>query len=178
MAAPRGDVARRRVGGGWSLVGFLAVTYGVAFIGALASSDAGSVYRSLERPGWAPPAWLFGPVWTVLYATIAIAAWLVVRSAPPPSPSPIGARERAGVRPALFWWSVQLLLNLLWTPLFFGAGQYGLALLDIVLLLGAITVTVALFRRASRTAAFLLLPYAVWVAYAAALNAAIWRLNA
>ncbi|MFD3873041.1 TspO/MBR family protein [Streptomyces sp. NPDC058623] len=186
MAGSRGDVSRRRAGSGWWLVGFLVVTYAVAFVGALASADAGSVYRSLERPGWAPPAWLFGPVWTVLYAMIAIAAWLVVRSASSPSPRPNGARVRGGerhqgregVRPALVWWSVQLLLNLLWTPLFFGAGRYGLALLDIVLLLAAIAVTVALFRRASRTAAFLLLPYLVWVAYAAALNAAIWRLNA
>ncbi|MER6253341.1 TspO/MBR family protein [Streptomyces sp. NPDC001584] len=143
------------------------MTYGVAFAGALASADAGTVYRSLERPSWAPPAWIFGPVWTVLYATIAIAAWLVWRRP-----------DRPRVRRALTWWSAQLLLNLLWTPLFFGARRYGFALADIVLLLGAIGVTAALFRPLHRTAAALLLPYLLWVAYATALNAAIWHLAA
>ncbi|WP_314245913.1 TspO/MBR family protein [Streptomyces kutzneri] len=143
------------------------MTYGVAFAGALASADAGAVYRSLERPSWAPPAWVFGPVWTVLYATIAIAAWLVWH-----------CPDRPRVRRALTWWAAQLLLNLLWTPLFFGARQYGLALADIVLLLAATGVTAGLFRPLHRTAAALLLPYLLWVAYATALNAAIWHLNA
>ncbi|MFJ6483544.1 MULTISPECIES: TspO/MBR family protein [unclassified Streptomyces] len=157
---PHGAGSRR------ALAAFLVATYGVAFAGALASADAGEVYRSLERPPWAPPAWVFGPVWTVLYATIAIAGWLVWR-----------CPDRPGVRRALTWWSAQLLLNLLWTPLFFGARRYGFALADIVLLLAAIGVTAALFRPLHRTAAALLLPYLLWVAYATALSAAIWHLN-
>ncbi|MET9605905.1 TspO/MBR family protein [Streptomyces sp. NPDC006512] len=150
-----------------ALAAFLAVSYGVAALGALASADAGEVYLSLERPAWAPPGGLFGPVWTVLYATIAVAAWLVWRRP-----------DRPRVKGALAWWSVQLLLNLAWTPLFFGARQYGLALLDIVLLLVTLAVTVGRFHRLDRAAAFLLLPYLLWVAFATALNAAVWHLNA
>ncbi|WP_423832477.1 TspO/MBR family protein [Streptomyces manipurensis] len=164
---PVPPVHRRRARSLGALLLFMAVSYGVAALGALASADAGAVYGALERPPWAPPAWLFGPVWTVLYATIGIAAWLVWRHP-----------DRARARTALVWWSVQLALNLAWTPLFFAAGQYGLALLDIVLLLAALCVTVVQFRRTSPRAALLLLPYLLWVAYAAALNASIWRLNA
>lgn len=105
-------------------------------------------------------------MWTVLYAAIAVAAWLVWRHP-----------DRLRVRGALAWWAVQLVLNLAWTPLFFGARQYGLALLDIVLLLAAVTTTLGLFRRLSRAAALLFVPYLLWVAFATALNAAVWQLN-
>ncbi|MEV7728626.1 TspO/MBR family protein [Streptomyces sp. NPDC087917] len=142
------------------------MSYGVAALGALASADAGDVYGALDRPAWAPPAWLFGPVWTVLYATIGVAAWLVWRHS-----------DRQRVRRALTWWSVQLVLNLAWTPLFFAARQYGLALLDIVLLLAALGTTMFRFRRLSPAAALLLVPYLLWVAFATALNASIWQLN-
>ncbi|MBB6436042.1 TspO/MBR family protein [Streptomyces candidus] len=147
------------------LLGLLAVCFAVAGIGAWASADAGSVYRSLDRPDWAPPGWLFGPVWTVLYATIAVAAWLVLR------------RPAGSVRPAMTWWSVQLALNLAWTPLFFAAGEYGLAFLDICLLLVALAVTMVMFARHRRSAALLLVPYAAWVTFAAALNLSIWLSN-
>ncbi|WP_329192273.1 MULTISPECIES: TspO/MBR family protein [unclassified Streptomyces] len=158
---------RGRGAGSWgALAAFLVVTYGVAALGALAAADAGQVYSSLEKPSWAPPAWLFGPVWTLLYALIAVGAWLVWRHP-----------NRPRVRSALVWWWVQLVLNLAWTPLFFGAGQFGLALLDIGLLLGAVGVTSVLFHRLDRAAALLLGPYVAWVAFAAALNAAIWWLN-
>ncbi|MFD7027269.1 TspO/MBR family protein [Streptomyces sp. NPDC059917] len=142
------------------------MTYGVAALGALASADAGEVYAALERPDWAPPASLFGPVWTVLYAMMAVAAWLVRRHP-----------DRSSVRRALVWWSVQLALNLAWTPLFFAGRRYGLALLDIALLLAALTTTVLLFRRLSRLAGLLLVPYLLWVVFATALNASIWQLN-
>ncbi|MFD7136371.1 TspO/MBR family protein [Streptomyces sp. NPDC059894] len=145
---------------------FLGLCYAVAALGGVAAADAGSTYTSLERPAWAPPSWLFGPVWTVLYATIAVSAWLLVRVRPP-------ARAAA----ELTAWGAQLALNLAWTPLFFTAGQYGLAFLDICLLLGALATTMLLFRRTSRPAALLLVPYALWTLYAAALNLAIWRLN-
>ncbi|MFF7765252.1 TspO/MBR family protein [Streptomyces massasporeus] len=144
----------------------LAVCYAVAALGGAAASDAGSTYRSLDRPSWAPPSWLFGPVWTVLYATIAVSAWLVLRR-----------RSLAETTVEVVVWSAQLALNLAWTPLFFGAGRYGLAFLDICLLLAAIATTMLLFRRRSPAAALLLVPYALWVLYAAALNFAIWQLN-
>ncbi|MCC9158339.1 tryptophan-rich sensory protein [Streptomyces parvulus] len=148
------------------LLGLLGVCYAVAAIGGLASADAGGTYQSLDRPSWAPPASLFGPVWTVLYGTVAVAAWLYLR------------RPAAPVRPAMVWWAVQLGLNLAWTPLFFAAGQYGLAFADICLLLLALTATIIAFGRHRRAAALLLLPYAAWVAYAAALNLDLWLDNA
>ncbi|MEU8461389.1 TspO/MBR family protein [Streptomyces sp. NPDC029003] len=165
--APMPPPARPHGSRRWrALAGFLAVSYGVAALGALASADAGEVYAALARPAWAPPAWLFGPVWTVLYGMMAIAAWLVERQP-----------NRLRVRRARMWWSVQVTLNLAWTPLFFAARRYGLALLDIVLLLAALATTVVLFRRLSRTASLLLVPYLLWVCFATALNAAIWQLN-
>ncbi|WP_432075998.1 TspO/MBR family protein [Streptomyces wuyuanensis] len=144
----------------------LAVCYAVAALGGVAASDAGGTYRSLDRPAWAPPSWLFGPVWTVLYALIAVSAWLVLRR-----------RPLSESRSELVLWSAQLAFNLAWTPLFFAAGQYGLAFLDICLLLAALGATMLLFRRSSRAAALLLVPYALWVLYAAALNLALWQLN-
>jgi tryptophan-rich sensory protein len=102
-------------------------------------------------------------VWTILYAMIAVAGWLVWR--------------RTGWSTALTAYAVQLGLNAIWTPIFFGAGQYGWALVDIVVLWFAIGATVALFWRESRLAAALLLPYWAWVTFATALNAAIWWAN-
>ncbi|MFF5387695.1 TspO/MBR family protein [Streptomyces sp. NPDC013012] len=157
---------RGRQGPQWPvLLGLLAVCYAVAALGGLASADAGDTYDALDLPTWAPPGWLFGPVWTVLYGTIAVAAWLVLRN--PHGPT----------RTAMTWWSVQLLLNLAWTPLFFTADEYGLAFLDICLLLAALLTTTILFARHRRAAALLLVPYALWVAFASALNLAIWLSN-
>ncbi|MFJ6794929.1 TspO/MBR family protein [Streptomyces sp. NPDC091268] len=145
-----------------ALAAFFVLAYAVAAAGALASSNAAEVYASLDRPAWAPPAWLFGPVWTVLYATIAVAGWLVWRRAGDP-----------GRRRALAWWGVQLVLNLAWTPLFFGARRYGLALVDILFLVTAVVVTLRLFHRIDRSAGLLLIPYLAWVCFATALNGAL-----
>ncbi|MEU2824110.1 TspO/MBR family protein [Streptomyces bacillaris] len=143
----------------------LILCYAVAGVGAAASGDAGGTYAALDRPAWAPPGWLFGPVWTVLYGTIAVAGWLVAR------------RPAPGRRPALVAWGVQLALNALWTPLFFAAEQYGAAFLDIALLLAAVVTTVLLTARVDRRAALLLVPYLLWVGYAAALNLSLWLNN-
>ncbi|NES16785.1 MULTISPECIES: TspO/MBR family protein [Micromonospora] len=156
----------RRLGRGrkWlALLGFGAAVTVAAAVGGLAARNAEQRYAGLEQPAWAPPAWLFGPVWTVLYALIAAAGWLVWR--------------RVGWGPALWAWVVQLALNALWTPLFFAAGRYGLALAELVLMWLAIGVTVDRFRRISAPAAGLLLPYWAWVTFAGALNLAICRLN-
>ncbi len=146
-----------------ALAGFGAAVAAVAATGGLAASNAPAEYRSLRQPSWAPPAWLFGPVWTALYVMIALSGWLLWC--------------RAGMRPALAWYAVQLLLNAAWAPLFFGAGRYELALADLAALWVAIGVTVALFWRRSRTAALLLVPYWAWVTFAGALNGSIVRLN-
>ncbi|MBM7439679.1 TspO/MBR family protein [Streptomyces sp. HB132] len=164
MTSP-GDTEHPAPGRWLLLLLFLAICSAVAVVGAVAAGDAGSTYTSLRLPGWAPPGWLFGPVWTVLYATIAVAGWLIART------------RRPGSRTALLWWSVQLLLNLAWTPLFFGAGQYGLALVDILLLVTALIVTMVKFARLRTWAAVLLAPYLVWVAYASVLNWSIWSAN-
>lgn len=146
------------------LAGFVAAVAVVALVGGLASASAAEQYAGYAQPSWAPPAWLFGPVWTGLYAMIALSGWLVWR--------------RAGwVMPAHGVYAAQLVLNMLWTPLFFGAGQLGMAFAEILLLLASIAATIVLFARISRLAALLLVPYLAWVAFASALNLAIWQLN-
>ncbi|WP_127542694.1 TspO/MBR family protein [Actinoplanes sp. OR16] len=146
-----------------ALAGFGAAAAAAALIGGLGVAGTASEYQSLEQPPWAPPSWLFGPVWTVLYAMIAVSGWLVWR--------------RTGWSSALNWYAAQLVLNAIWTPIFFGAGQYGLALIDIVVLWVLIGVTIVKFRPISKVAAGLLVPYLLWVTYATALNAAIWSAN-
>ena len=136
-----------------------------AGVGGLAANSAAE-YGSLQQPPWAPPAWLFGPVWTALYALMAVAAWLVWRSGP-----------IAETKGALAGYVAQLLLNAAWTPLFFGLGWRGIALVDIVVLWGVLVATVVLFFRRSPVAGWLLVPYLVWTTFAACLNFAVWQLN-
>ncbi|MGK2867802.1 MAG: TspO/MBR family protein [Mycobacterium sp.] len=137
----------------------------VATLGGLASADAAADYGKLAQPSWAPPSYLFGPVWTVLYVVMAVAAWLIWRANPRWS------------NPAIIAYGVQLALNLLWSPLFFGLGWRGLALVDILLLDIAVAVTIALFWKIHRIAAVMLVPYFGWVLFATALNYAVWSLN-
>jgi translocator protein len=119
-------------------------------------------YRSLDRPRWSPPPGVFGPVWTFLYASLGTAAWMAWRR----RPRPLGA---------LSLYALQLALNGLWTPLFFGARDSGAALVVIIALwVAALATAIALFR-AQVVAGLLLVPYLAWVAFAALLNGAIWR---
>ncbi|WP_028647323.1 TspO/MBR family protein [Nocardiopsis sp. CNT312] len=143
----------------------LAVT-AAALIGALGAADTADRYTELSLPSWAPPSWVFGPVWTVLYALMAVSGWLVWLR-----------RQTPGAVVALALFAVQLLLNAVWTPLFFAAEQRGLAFVDIVALLTVLTVTLVLFFRISRFAGALLLPYWAWTAFALVLNLAVWSLN-
>lgn len=146
-----------------ALAGFGLAAASAALIGTLAVTGTRSRYAALELPGWAPPSWLFGPVWTLLYAMIAVAGWLVW--------------QRVGWRPVLLPYAAQLILNAAWTPIFFGAGRYGWALLDIAAMWLAIVATMVAFWPVSRRAVALLAPYLAWVSFAAALNAAIWAAN-
>jgi len=150
----------------FGLGAWLAICFTAAAIGAAASVQAAPFYQALVRPEWAPPASIFGPVWTVLYALMAISAWWVWRSAP-----------WATTRRPLAVFMLQLGVNALWSWLFFAWHRGGLALVDICVLVILIVVTIALFWRIQRWAALMLLPYLAWVAFATALNAAIWRLN-
>lgn len=147
----------------WALAAFAAAVAIAAAAGGLGVAGTAAEYDSLRQPAWAPPSWLFGPVWSLLYAMIALAGWLVW--------------QRVGFTAPLWLYTAQLVLNALWTPIFFGAGQYGLAFADIAVLWVLIVATIVVFWRIRRAAAALLLPYAVWVTYAAALNLAIWQLN-
>ena len=147
-----------------ALLGWIVLTFCAALTGFFV--QPADFYASLAKPSWAPPGWLFGPVWTVLYLMMAFAAWLVWREG--------GWRVQRG---PLALDLVQLALSALWTPLFFGLRNPGLALAEIILLGAAIVLTGRSFRPVSRLASWLLVPYLVWVVFAAALNFAIWRLN-
>ena len=148
------------------LLGWLAITSIAAAIGALASVEAASFYGELARPSWAPPASWFGPVWSVLYVLMALAAWLVWRV-------PLGARTRT----PLVLYVVQLAANAFWSWLFFGWRLGGLAFTDIVILCALILATLLSFWRVKRLAGALLLPYLCWVIFAAALNWSVWQSN-
>ena len=150
-----------------SLLGFLALCFAVAAAGgAVTASSVHGWYQALAKPPFNPPDWLFAPVWSALYAMIALAGWRLWRR-----------REARAARAALRWWVLQLAFNLAWSFAFFGARLPGLALADIVLLLGALGITIRLAALADRPAAWLLAPYAAWTAFAAVLNASIWYLN-
>jgi len=150
----------------FGLLGWLLVAFAAAAVGGFASASAGEFYRDLVRPSWAPPGWLFGPVWSVLYALMGVSAWLVWR-----------ARGLTGARSALLVFIVQLAANALWTWLFFVWRQGGLAFAEILLLWTLILATIVLFWRVNRLSAVLLLPYLLWVSFASALTLSTWRLN-
>lgn len=148
------------------LVGWLLLVLVAGAIGAAASVQAATFYATLAQPSWAPPATVFGPVWSVLYVLMGIAAWLVWRRG-----------GWAAQRRALTVFVAQLALNALWSWLFFGWHLGAAAMLDIVVLWVLIVVTVAMFWRARPLAGVLLLPYLAWVTFASVLNYAVWQLN-
>ena len=148
------------------LVGWLVLGFAASGIGAIASIRAVSFYGELTQPAWAPPSWVFGPVWTLLYAMMAVAAWLVWRSG--------GFRAN---RSALTLFLVQLAVNALWSWLFFAWHLGAFAFFDILLLWVLIVATLASFWRVRPLAGALLIPYLLWVSFAGALNYAVWQLN-
>jgi len=148
------------------LLGWLLASFATASIGGLASINAAGFCGQLVQPSWAPPPWVFGPVWSVLYILMGVAAWLVWREH--------GFR---GARAALILYAVQLGANALWSWLFFAWHLGAVAFAEIVLLWFLIAATISRFWRLHRAAAILLLPYLAWVTFAAGLNFALWRLN-
>lgn len=148
------------------LLGWLAATFAAGTVGAIASARAASFYAQLSQPAWAPPAWLFGPVWSILYVLMAVAAWLVWREH--------GFR---GAATALWLFAIQLLANALWTWLFFTLHLGALSLAEIVLLWLLIVATIMAFWPLQRLAALLLVPYLAWVGFASALTFSLWQLN-
>ncbi len=158
---------RTRAGDLLGLGGFVALCLAILAIGGWVTADSvGTWYRTLHKPDFNPPDWVFAPVWTLLYLMIALAGWRVWRR--------VGL---SGARAGMVAYLAQLALNLAWSFLFFGGRMIGIALAEIVLLLVAIGVNAVLFWRIDRLAGWLLVPYAAWVAFACVLNFALWRLN-
>ncbi len=149
---------------GLALIGWLLLSFSAAALGGVFMP--GDWYAGLQKPSWNPPNWIFGPVWTALYAMMAVAAWLVWKRG-----------GFANQRTALSLFLLQLFFNALWSPLCFGAKNLGFALVDIGFLWLALTATVVAFYRAYRLAGALLVPYLAWVSFATALNFTLWRLN-
>ena len=147
-----------------ALAGFLALVMLVASSGAV--FRPGAWYETLAKPGWTPPDWLFPVAWTVLYLMIAVAGWLAWRQA---------GLAAAGLAFSLYF--LQLALNAAWSWLFFGLHRMDLALVDVLALWLAIAGTIVAFHAVRPLAAWLLVPYLVWVTYAAALNFTVWRMN-
>ena len=147
---------------GWfGLVVFLVLVAAAALLGGLSTPDAW--FSALQKPSFNPPGWVFGPAWTLLYILMAIAAWRFYRV--------------DGFGLAIGLWLVQLVVNAAWSPLFFGMHRADLALLDIIVLDILVIATIAVFLCKDRIAAWLMLPYLGWIAFATTLNAAIWQLN-
>ena len=143
----------------------LLLSYSAAAIGGLGSVNADNFYESLVRPSWAPPAWLFGPVWSILYTLIAISTWL------------LWLRKRFSVRLPYFVLGAQLVFNALWSWLFF-FWQLGLiAVIEITLLWILIVINAVTFYRISKPAGLLLAPYLCWVSFAAILAIELWLKN-
>jgi len=148
------------------IVGWLAFVFVVAAIGAAGSIDSAQFYSGLARPSWAPPSSVFGPVWSVLYLLMGLAAWLVWRQ-----------DGFAAARVALILFGAQLALNAIWSWLFFAWHRGALALVDVIVLWVLIVATIVSFWRINPLAGALLIPYLLWVSYATALNYSVWRLN-
>ncbi|GAC1318738.1 MAG: tryptophan-rich sensory protein [Chloroflexota bacterium] len=152
-----------------ALAAYLVASFGAAAVGSAVTVPAlDPWYRSLRKPDWTPPDRVFGPVWTILYVLMALAAWLVRRNA---------VRHPARARTALLAWAVQLVLNAAWSATFFGRRDPAAGVVVITALWAALAATIVLAARVSRRAATLLLPYLAWTTFAAALNIAIWRRN-
>ena len=150
------------------LIVSIVVCLGVAGLGGLVTDpQVSDWYAQLAKPKWTPPDWVFGPVWTVLYICMAVSVWLIWRQ---------GGSATAKVPMALF--VAQLVLNSLWSILFFGFQQPGIAAIEIVLMWAAILATIVAFWNRSTSASLLLVPYLAWVTFAVLLNWTIWRMNA
>jgi tryptophan-rich sensory protein len=152
----------------WAALAFVLVCQMAGVVGAVTTETGSSGwYQALEKPGFQPPGWVFGPVWTLLYAMMGLAAWRIAC---------LGT-ARADVRRALLLFGIQLAINAIWSPVFFAWHQVGLALGVLVALWVAIVVTTWAFSRLDRLATALMAPYIAWVSFAVVLNAAILHLN-
>ncbi len=151
-----------------TLLALLFICFFTAWTGAQVSPGIASTewYDQLNKPDWNPPGWVFGPVWTLLYTLMAIAAWRIWLK--------LGFKDG---KKELGFFFLQLILNGLWSQLFFGLQNPGLAFAEIIVLLLVIVYTTMLFFRVDKVAGWLMVPYIVWVAFATVLNGTIWMMN-
>ncbi|GAA4821260.1 tryptophan-rich sensory protein [Marinicella pacifica] len=150
----------------FGLIGWLLISFAASAVGAVASIQAQSFYGELTQPSWAPPGWVFGPVWTTLFALMGVAAWLVWREG--------GCRKN---KTSLSLFLVQLVVNALWSWLFFAWHLGAYALIDLIVLWLLIIATLVAFWRVKALAGVLLVPYLLWVSFAGILNYTVWQLN-
>jgi tryptophan-rich sensory protein len=149
------------------LITICLIAQAAGFVGSLYTvSSVGGWYLTIQKPTWNPPSWVFGPVWVTLYALMGVAAAIVWQR-----------QDVRGASLAIWIYAVQLLLNVLWSFLFFGLKNPGIAFAEIVALWIAILMTTVLFWKVSSFAGALMLPYLAWVSFALYLNFTIWRLN-
>ena len=151
----------------WGFVGWLLLCFAAAGVAAVASADANAFYSQLSRPAWAPPGWIFAPVWAVLYFSMALSVWLVWRD----------VRSARAWQLALALFLAQLAANAFWSWIFFAWHRGGFAFADIVLLWALIAATIVQFWRLKPLAGLLLVPYLGWVTFAAILNWTVWQAN-
>lgn len=153
------------------VIGFiiiLLITYSAAAIGSIGMGNSiAEWYPTLNAPSFKPPNWIFGPVWSLLYTLMAIAAFLIWRK----------GWNNYGVKVALALYAVQLILNSLWSIIFFKWHLLDFALIEIIILLIIIIITCINFRRIDKWAGILFIPYILWVSFATVLNGAFWYLN-
>ncbi len=148
-----------------ALIGFIVLVAAVSALGgAITTTSVGTWYQTLDKPSWTPPGWLFGPVWTLLYAMMSVVAWRLWRV----------RGESSAARATLALWFGQLALNGAWSFLFFGLRSPAAGLVDIAALLGVILWIQVRLARFDRMLALLWSPYVVWVGFATALNLSIW----
>lgn len=151
-----------------SLAFSILLTLGAGVVGSISTmKEIPTWYAGLVRPAIAPPNWIFGPVWTTLYVLMGIAAWLVYQA----------GIDKLEVRMALAVYVLQLALNALWSYLFFGLHDLGLAFFELLALWLMIALTIGLFYRINPMAAYLLIPYIAWVSFAGYLNWSFWAIN-
>lgn len=150
------------------LIFWLGLCYFTAWTGAQVSPGIASAewYEAINKPDWNPPSWLFGPVWSTLYTMMGAAVWLVWKK--------YGFTD---AKKAIILFLVQLVLNALWSQIFFGIQELGWAFAEILVLLAAIIATTIAFFEKSRVAGWLMVPYIAWVGFASVLNGSIWWLN-
>ena len=149
----------------WVLAGFIILCLAVGGVsGFVTVQSVQEWYPTLNKPFFNPPSWIFGPVWTLLYIMMAVAAWRVWL-------------EGSVAKPALNLFFIQLVLNFFWTIIFFGMKNIGLALVEIIALWIMIALTLRAFMKIAKPAGWMMAPYLAWVSFATLLNASIWRLN-